>query len=47
MGVKGLWRLLSPSSKVIKIESLRGQKLAIDISIWLIRIIYGTSGMSS
>ncbi|KAI8897797.1 hypothetical protein BC833DRAFT_20924 [Globomyces pollinis-pini] len=35
MGVKGLWTLLDPSSKPLKLESLQGRRLAIDASIWL------------
>ena len=41
MGVKNLWYLLTPTGKKIKIENLKGQKLAIDISIWVLRSIYG------
>jgi len=36
MGVFGLWRLLSPSGKKIKIEQLEGQRLAIDVSLWVL-----------
>ncbi len=35
MGVLGLWQLLQPSSRPIKLQGLGGKKLAIDISIWL------------
>jgi DNA excision repair protein ERCC-5 len=35
MGVLGLWQLLQPSSRPIKLQGLEGKKLAIDISIWL------------
>ena len=35
MGVKGLWSLLEPTSRPIKLESLTNLKVAIDASIWL------------
>ncbi|KAI9103096.1 hypothetical protein DFS34DRAFT_576643 [Phlyctochytrium arcticum] len=35
MGVKSLWRLLEPAAKPRRVETLAGQKLAIDASIWL------------
>lgn len=41
MGVHGLWLLLSPSGKRIKIEQLKGKVLAIDVSIWVLKMIYG------
>jgi 5'-3' exonuclease len=39
MGVKGLWKLVLPIGRRISIETLEGQKLAIDASIWLIQFI--------
>ena len=39
MGVKGLWRLLLPIGRRISIETLEGQVLAIDASIWLIQFV--------
>jgi hypothetical protein len=43
MGVLGLWQLLNPTSRPIKIESLEGRTLAVDISIWLYQATKGTS----
>lgn len=39
MGVKGLWRLLLPIGRRINIETLEGQILAIDASIWITQFI--------
>ena len=39
MGVKGLWRLLLPIGRRISIETLSGQVLAIDASIWLTQFL--------
>ena len=39
MGVRGLWRLLLPIGRRISLESLEGQTLAIDASIWLTQMI--------
>ena len=39
MGVKGLWRLLLPIGRRISLESLEGQVLAIDASIWLTQFL--------
>lgn len=35
MGVKGLWTLIEPIGRPIRPETLEGQRLAIDSSIWL------------
>jgi DNA excision repair protein ERCC-5 len=43
MGVLGLWQLLNPTSRSVKIESLEGKKLAVDISIWLYQATKGTN----
>ena len=39
MGVKGLWKLMLPIGRRISIETLSGQTLAIDASIWLTQFI--------
>ena len=39
MGVNSLWQLLSPAGQVTKIESLRGKRLAIDASIWMVQFL--------
>lgn len=36
-----MWTLLSPAGVKIDPKSLRGKKLAIDVSIWVMKIIYG------
>lgn len=40
MGVKGLWHILAPGGRRIKLESLEGKILAIDASIWVIQFMY-------
>lgn len=35
MGVQNLWSLLEPTAKPVRIETLAGQRLAVDASIWL------------
>lgn len=40
MGVKGLWHILAPGGRRIKLESLEGKILAIDASIWVVQFIY-------
>lgn len=39
MGVKGLWQLLMPIGRRISMETLEGQTLAVDASIWLIQFL--------
>jgi hypothetical protein len=39
MGVKGLWELLAPSGRQVKVEMLGGTKVAVDASIWLIQFV--------
>lgn len=38
MGVQSLWDLLLPTAKRINLEDLRGQILAIDASIWMVKV---------
>ena len=35
MGVKDLWSILAPVKETRSLESLRGQTLAIDLSVWI------------
>ena len=39
MGVKGLWRLLLPIGRRISLETLEGQILAVDASIWMTQFL--------
>ncbi|XP_042287155.1 DNA excision repair protein ERCC-5 [Thunnus maccoyii] len=41
MGVQGLWRLLESTGKPINPETLEGQILAVDISLWLNQAVKG------
>ncbi len=47
MGVQGLWDLLAPAGRRIKIQNLEGKVLAIDVSIWLLRMLHGHISMGS
>jgi len=39
MGVKNLWEVLEQGGgKVVQLDSLRNQRIAIDTSIWLIKV---------
>ena len=44
MGVDGLWKLLAPAGRRIDIDTLRGDTLAIDASIWLTQFIKAMRG---
>ena len=35
MGVKDLWTILSPVKSEVSLESLKGQTVAIDLSVWI------------
>ncbi|KAK9483016.1 hypothetical protein V1527DRAFT_492246 [Lipomyces starkeyi] len=35
MGVHGLWTILGPVARPVKLESLHGRRLAVDASIWI------------
>lgn len=39
MGVKGLWSLLEPTGRRTDCETLRGKRVAVDASIWLVQFI--------
>ena len=39
MGIKNFWPIVEPHGRNISIESLRGKRLAVDISIWLNQIV--------
>lgn len=39
MGVHDLWKLLSPCGHRLSIETLTGQRVAVDVSIWLVQFI--------
>ncbi|RKO96441.1 XPG N-terminal, partial [Caulochytrium protostelioides] len=35
MGVKGLWSLVEPVARPVRMETLQNKRLAVDASIWL------------
>jgi DNA excision repair protein ERCC-5 len=47
MGVKNLWQLLSAAARAIDIKSLEGAVVAVDVSIWMIKILHGMAKSGS
>lgn len=45
MGVQGLWDLVAPAGRRVKIQTLEGKVLAIDVSIWLLRMLHGSMSL--
>ncbi|CAD8105296.1 unnamed protein product [Paramecium sonneborni] len=43
MGVYNLWKLLAAAGRNVDITSLRGLRVAIDVSIWMIKLLHGMS----
>ncbi|KAJ2780366.1 DNA repair protein rad2 [Coemansia javaensis] len=39
MGVKGLWALLEPAARPVRLEALAHKRLAVDASIWLYQLL--------
>ncbi|KAJ2794699.1 DNA repair protein rad2, partial [Coemansia helicoidea] len=39
MGVKGLWSLLEPAARPVRLEALAHTRLAVDASIWLYQLL--------
>ncbi|PIA17019.1 PIN domain-like protein, partial [Coemansia reversa NRRL 1564] len=39
MGVKGLWTLLEPAARPVRLEALTHKRLAVDASIWLYQLV--------
>ncbi|KAJ2457426.1 DNA repair protein rad2, partial [Coemansia sp. RSA 2337] len=39
MGVKGLWTLLEPAARPVRLEALTNKRLAIDASIWMYQLL--------
>jgi hypothetical protein len=35
MGVHDLWKILEPVKETIELDSLKGQTLAVDLSVWI------------
>lgn len=38
-----MWKLLSAAGRKVDMQSLRGTRVAIDVSIWMIKILHGMS----
>lgn len=39
MGVHGLWDIVGPSARPVRVEALRNKKLAVDASIWIYQFL--------
>ena len=39
MGVKDLWTLLEPSAERVDLSGLRGKRIAVDASIWMVQFL--------
>lgn len=39
MGVHGLWDIVAPSARPVRVEALRNKKLAVDASIWIYQFL--------
>ncbi|KAI8503975.1 nucleotide-excision repair, DNA incision, 3'-to lesion [Branchiostoma belcheri] len=42
MGVHDLWKLLEPTGRPVRMDSLEGKVLAVDVSIWLNQAVLGS-----
>ena len=38
MGVKDLWSILEPVKRPVGLHELRGQTIAVDLSIWIVEV---------
>ena len=44
MGVSGLWTLLAPGGENVPLEALCGQRVAVDVSVWLVSLATAAAG---
>ena len=44
MGVSGLWTLLAPGGENVPLEALSGQRVAVDVSVWLVSLATAAAG---
>ena len=47
MGVSGLWTLLAPGGQNVPLEALSGQRVAVDVSVWLVSLASVTAGSAA
>ena len=47
MGVSGLWTLLAPGGQNVPLEALSGQRVAVDVSVWLVSLATATAGSAA